>query len=165
MKNYQLNTNSVALEFYKNEFDSPLQDYHLSGEQLNFTAHPLEALIKCQGEPKRHPIVILYNNVPAGFFVLHLGDGAKEYSENKKAILLRAYSISTPFQGEGIAKRSLILLPTFVNEHFPEINEIVLAVNLKNTIAQKLYFTCGFVDTCKRVIGRAGEQYILQMKL
>jgi hypothetical protein len=52
-------------------------------------------------------------------------------------------------------------LPEFVKIHFPEINKIVLAVNLKNEGVQELYKKCGFVDDSVRTIGKKGELIIM----
>jgi RimJ/RimL family protein N-acetyltransferase len=158
-------TNKVSLEFYKEKYKPNFQNYFLPEEQLNYTSMPLEAVAKSQIEAERFPIVILQNLVPAGFFVLHGWEGVKEYSENKDAILVRAYSINTPHQGKGMAKESLRLLPSFVRKHFPDKNEIILAVNQSNIIAQNVYKKGGFIDKGVRVKGRKGQLFIFHMDL
>lgn len=142
-----------------------MEDYFLPDEQMNFTSLPLEAIKKCGQDEERHPIVILYDNKPAGFFVLHGWEGVKEYSDNKEAILLRAYSINYTYQGKGIAKKSLALLPLFVKENFPCKKEIILAVNFNNKTAQQVYQKCGFKDKGIRAMGRKGELLIYHLNL
>ncbi|GAA0493998.1 GNAT family N-acetyltransferase [Salinibacillus aidingensis] len=156
---------SVTLDFYKEEYKSKLGDYHLSEEQSTYAPVPFEALLKCEEDRTRYPIVILYNGVPAGFFVLHGWEGVKAYSTNKDAILLRGYSVNSMFQGKGIAKGSLIVLDSFVKREFPSKNEIILAANHKNKIAQHVYKSSGFVDKGVRVMGRKGELFILHKDL
>lgn len=156
---------TVTLEFYEEKYKSILRDYDLSEEQIRFTSLPSEALTACEIDKTRYPIVILSNGEPAGFFVLHGWEGVKTYSENRNAILVRAYSINTKFQGRGIAKNSLSKLDTFVKCNFPTSNEIILAVNHQNTVAQHLYKVSGFVDKGLRVMGRMGEQYIYHKEL
>ncbi|MGF6952299.1 RimJ/RimL family protein N-acetyltransferase [Neobacillus sp. B4I6] len=56
-------------------------------------------------------------------------------------------------------------LPFFVKEHFIETNEIVLAVNLQNTVAQGLYKKCGFIDEGERRMGNKGELIIMSYHL
>lgn len=153
----------VSLVFYKPEYKEMLSRYSLSKEQQRYTALPLDALQKCESESERHPIVILYGNQPAGFFVLHGWEGVKEFSENKNALLLRAYSINAGFQGKGIASESIRLLPSFVKEFFPHADEIILAVNHGNLIAQNVYKKGGIVDKGIRALGREGEMYIYHM--
>ncbi|WP_306659888.1 GNAT family N-acetyltransferase [Bacillus sp. AFS002410] len=80
-------------------------------------------------------------------------------------MLLRAYSIDSNFQGKGIAKQSLKLLPDFVKAHFPEKNEIILGVNHKNIAAQHVYLKSGFVDKGVRVMGKKGELFVMHMDL
>ncbi|WP_423410209.1 GNAT family N-acetyltransferase [Heyndrickxia sp. MSNUG] len=156
---------SVSLDFFKPEYTALLEDYDLHDSQKKYTAMPLEALIMCKMDRERHPVVIFYGNELAGFFVLHGREGAKEFSDNKDAILLRAYSVNATFQGKGIAKKSMSLLPSFVRKHFPTKNEIILAVNHANEIAQKVYLNGGFIDKGIRALGREGEMFILHLNL
>lgn len=159
-----LSTN-ISLQFYDPIYDEQLKNYFLLPEQLNFTGWPIDNIDLCKLESERHAILILSNNEVAGFFVLHGWEGVRQYSENENAILLRAYSINANFQGKGIAKQSLKLLPTFVKEHFHDKNEIILGVNHKNIAAQKVYSKSGFIDKGNRVMGRKGELYIMHLDL
>jgi RimJ/RimL family protein N-acetyltransferase len=158
-------TISVTLDFYKEEYKAKLSDYHLSEEQSRYAPVPLNALLKCEEDSTRDPVVILYNGEPVGFFVLHGWEGVKAYSDNKDAILLRGYSINSKFQGKGIANESLLVLESFVKKEFPSKKEIILAVNHKNKIAQHVYKKGGFVDKGIRVMGRKGELFILHKEL
>jgi RimJ/RimL family protein N-acetyltransferase len=155
----------VSLAFYKNEDEVRLKGYQLSEEQLAFTSMPIPAIEASLQEDDRHPIIIQYGEDIAGFFVLHGKGGAIKYSPNDRAILLRAYSISSSYQGKGIAGDSLRLLPDFARKHFPDKNEIVLGVNHSNRAAQHVYKKAGFVDQGLRVTGKKGEQYVLHMQL
>jgi len=155
----------VSLDFFKPEYTALLEDYYLHDSQKKYTAMPLEALKMCEMDRERHPVVIFYGNELAGFFVLHGWDGAMEFSDNKDAILLRAYSVNATLQGKGIANKSMSLLPSFVRQHFPSKNEIILAVNHANKIAQNVYFKCGFIDKGTRAMGREGEMFILHLNL
>jgi RimJ/RimL family protein N-acetyltransferase len=165
MGNYLNSLEMVRLAFYQPKYKHQLEQYHLAADQIKFTAHPLDAILTCEIEKDRFSLLILSNDVPAGFFVLHGWEGIKSYSDNKKALLLRAYSINSTFQGRGIAKESLRLLPSFVKEHFPEINEIILAVNYKNFAAQHVYKKSGFIDKGIRAMGNQGELFIMHLNL
>ncbi|WP_251009422.1 MULTISPECIES: GNAT family N-acetyltransferase [unclassified Bacillus (in: firmicutes)] len=153
----------VSLVFYQPEYKALLSNYNLSEEQQRYTALPVDALEKCDSEPDRHPMIILYGRQPAGFFVLHGWEGVKAYSENKEAILLRAYSINAEYQGKGIASQSITLLGPFVKKHFPNVNEIILAVNHANVVAQNVYKKGGFVDKGITAMGREGEMFIYHL--
>jgi RimJ/RimL family protein N-acetyltransferase len=155
----------VALILYEKRYQEMLINYCLAEEQRKYTALPVDALKKCEEEDDRHPILIMFREAPAGFFVLHGREGARNYSDNPGAILLRSYSIATDFQGKGIASASLKLLPSFVKQHFQGKNEIILGVNVDNLKARSLYHKNGFIDTGRRQMGRKGELIILQFNL
>lgn len=155
----------VKLEAYQPGHLEELIEYKLTESQLEFTSHPKEALLACETDKGRRPIVILEDGQTAGFFVLYQGEELTRYTDNLNAILLRAYSVALPFQGKGIARRSLELLPDFVLKNFPRVDEVVLAVNLRNEAAQRVYWRAGFKDSGRRVMGRYGEQFVYQLKV
>ncbi|ART74990.1 hypothetical protein B4U37_02550 [Sutcliffiella horikoshii] len=157
--------NEVKLENYQPKHLEELIKYKLTESQLEFTSHPKDALLACETDKGRHPIVILEKGQIAGFFVLYQGEELTKYTDNPNAILLRAYSISVPFQGKGVAGKSLDLLPDYVERNFPYVDEVVLAVNLRNEDAQRVYLRSGFKDSGRRVMGRMGEQYVYQLKM
>jgi ribosomal protein S18 acetylase RimI-like enzyme len=99
------------------------------------------------------------------FFVLDEGKDVDLYTSNQQALLLRTFSTDARYQGRGYAKQVLQLLPVFVQEHFPEANELVLAVNQRNLPAQKLYERSGFCYTNRHVAGPAGEQLVMSLPL
>lgn len=155
----------VKLEGYRPEHFEELINYELTESQLTFTSHPKDALLACEKDKGRHPIVILEKGQPAGFLVLYQGEELPSYTDNPNAILLRAYSVAVPFQGKGIAGKSLELLTDYVEGNFPHVDEVVLAVNVRNQAAQRVYLRAGFEDSGRRVIGRMGEQYVYGLKV
>ncbi|MBY0092093.1 GNAT family N-acetyltransferase [Priestia megaterium] len=159
------NTVNVALAFYSEAYESSIHSYTLPKEQLIYTALPAEALAKCEQERDRTPVLILAENKLAGFFVLDAGKAVKEYTESSGALLIRSYSIHPDYQGKGVGKKSLKLLPSFINHHFPTKNEVVLGVNHKNTAAQHLYKRSGFVYTNRHIFGSQGKQFVYQMDI
>lgn len=159
----ELDKNLITLEFYNETFKEQLKDYYLSEEHLYFTAFPSDAIEKCEQENDRYPIVINANGIPVGFFVLHGYQGVKDYSNYEFALLLRAYSIQTSYQGKGYARQSMQLLPKFVILHFPTKNEVILAVNKRNVTAQNLYKKNEFIDKGIRVMGAKGELFIYHL--
>ncbi|NRD79518.1 GNAT family N-acetyltransferase [Bacillus sp. BRMEA1] len=165
MEKFSADKDGVSLEFY-HSIDRPLfEGYFLLEDQKRFTAHPSKAIAICEMETDRFPIKILHNRQLAGFFVLHGWKGVKEYSSNRQALLLRAYSVDMLFQGKGIAQKSLQLLPEFVQINFPLVNEIILAVNEDNIRAQHVYKKCGFTDHGVRAMGRTGPMFIYHLKI
>jgi RimJ/RimL family protein N-acetyltransferase len=152
----------VELKRYNPEYLETLKTFQLPQEQAQFTALPIEML---ETTPVRHPIVILSNGEPVGFFVLHSSDRVKEYTDNPNAMLLTAFSINHSQQGKGFAQKGMEQLKDFVHQEFPICNEIVLAVNHKNIAAQKLYQKVGYKDTGRRKMGPIGEQFIYHLPL
>lgn len=58
-----------------------------------------------------------------------------------------------------------MLLPDFVKQHYCDVNEIVLAVNVRNEAAQRLYKKCGYTDKGVRVMGIKGELIVMSYDL
>lgn len=152
----------VTLLYYQSGYLNALSNFYLPADQEQFTALPVEML---ETTDVRHPIVIVNQNEPVGFFVLHSSDRVAEYTDNPNALLLTALSINHAHQGKGFAQKGMKQLNDFVKQQFPQCNEIVLAVNQRNIPAQKLYEKAGFIDTGRRKIGKIGEHLILCLKL
>ncbi|MFS0605313.1 GNAT family N-acetyltransferase [Peribacillus frigoritolerans] len=152
----------VVLKHFSNEYLDVLNSFELPEEQVQFTALPNKILEATEGQ---YRIVILSENEPVGFFLLHSTERVKEYSDNPKAMLLTALSVNHAKQGNGYAKQGMLLLSDFVKSEFPNCDEIVLVVNHKNLPAQQLYLKAGFQDTGKRKIGPIGEQFIMTLSV
>ncbi|MGG3943885.1 GNAT family N-acetyltransferase [Peribacillus psychrosaccharolyticus] len=152
----------VELKHFSNEYLDVLNSFELPEEQVQFTALPNKILEATEG---KHRIVILSENEPVGFFLLHSTERVKDYSDNSKAMLLTALSVNHAKQGKGYAKQGMLLLSDFVKSEFPNCDEIVLVVNHKNLPAQQLYLKVGFQDTGKRKIGPIGEQFIMNLSV
>lgn len=148
--------------------DLPHLDYLLPEHQARFANVPREIFATHATLPTdKLPVVIRYQGMPIGFFILDTGDDVAIYSPNPNAVLLRAYSLNPAYQGQGLAQMSLsagVLLP-FFRQHFGDADELVLAVNHANVSAQKLYLTTGFQDSGRRVQGTFGEQYVYVLKI
>lgn len=145
--------------------DERILNYQLTDAQLEFTMHPVEASKLAKNDSERHLIGYDVDGELTTFFVLHEEEGVKDYSNNPNAILLRSFSTDVRHLGKGYAKKALLELPHFIAWHFAHIDEVVLAVNLHNEIAQKLYFTVGFVDEGRRMQGRKGVLKVLTRQL
>lgn len=152
----------VELKHFSNEYLDALNSFELPEEQVQFTALPSKILEATEGQ---YRIVILSENEPVGFFLLHSTERVKEYSDNPKAMLLTALSVNHEKQGKGYAKQGMLLLSDFVKSEFPNCDEVVLYVNHKNLPAQRLYLKLGFKDTGKRKIGPKGEHNIMNLWL
>ena len=152
---------NMQLYFYDERYKHIIEQYHLSEEQLRFTGTPIECIKLSNEDPNRYSVLAMDQENLVTFFDLHKNEGVKPYSKNDRSILLRAFSTDFRYQGKGYAKNVLLQLPSFVKEHFIGTNEIVLAVNLQNIVAQGLYKKCGFIDEGERRMGEKGELIIM----
>lgn len=158
--------NRSQLRFYTEDDFEAFQRFELPSEQVAFTALPGEALEAAAQDPNRYPVVIQsLEGETVGFFVLHLNAELTSLVDNPRAILLRALSIDFRQQGQGYAKAAMLQLPAFVGKHFPEVDEIVLAVNARNLAAQRLYLQAGFEDRGLTRMGPMGMQHIYHFKV
>jgi RimJ/RimL family protein N-acetyltransferase len=151
----------MKLHFYHPELDKHIEEYVLTDEQLKFTGIPKDSIEFSKAVDNHYPILALENEQLVTFFALHTCEGVQPYSANANAILIRTFSTDFHHQRKGYARQALSLVPEFVTEHFAVINEIVLAVNVRNKPAQALYSKCGFVDKGVRVMGQRGELIVL----
>ncbi|MFD1851285.1 GNAT family N-acetyltransferase [Oceanobacillus bengalensis] len=154
--------NNVKLENFSDEYLEVLKSFELPADQAKFTALPSKYFEVTEGQ---YRIVIVNENEPIGFFLLHSTERVKEYSDNSNAMLLTSLSVNQTKQGKGYAKQAMFLLSDFVKSEFPNCNEIVLAVNYKNIPAQRLYSKIGYRDTGRRKMGPIGEQFIMSLLL
>ncbi|MCK1995097.1 GNAT family N-acetyltransferase [Peribacillus muralis] len=155
----------ITLTPYVHEHQHFLSQFFLPDTQTPFSALPEESLKYCQEDRDRHPFVIVAGGIPVGFFVLHVGDNISPYTTDKKAILLRGLLIDRRYQGRGIAKKALRILPQFANGIFPDKESLILAVDEKNVIAKTLYLKSGYRDTGVQKEGRSGWMQIMEYRL
>ncbi|WP_046214357.1 GNAT family N-acetyltransferase [Paenibacillus wulumuqiensis] len=156
----------AELEFYHPRHLEALMQFELPEEQHRFTALPAEVLEQALRDPDRYPVVITAAGEAVGFFILHIGSGIASYRAYTKTdlpelMLIRALLVDYSRQGQGYAAQAMSLLPGWVHQHFPAIRELILAVNVKNEPAQRLYLGTGFVDRGMRRQGIVGMQWIM----
>ncbi len=156
---------NTTLTFFEEKHREALEEFYLPEDQEKFTQLPAKALNFCAEDDKRIPVVIESSGEAVGFFVLHTGENIRDFTENRKAMVIRALSINHPEQGKGYAKDAMLQLPMFVAANFPEVDELILAVNFKNEPAKKLYEKAGFVDRGQVKHGPVGPQYVLHYDL
>ncbi|WP_342603772.1 GNAT family N-acetyltransferase [Peribacillus sp. FSL E2-0159] len=156
---------TTTLTPYLPEHLHGLSQFYLPDTQTPFSALPEESLKYCREDCERHPIVILAEGIPVGFFVLHIGENITLFTNDKKAILLRGFLVDQKHQGKGIAKKALQILPEFAKGIFPNKDSIILAVDVMNVIAKTLYAKLGYQDTGIRKEGRSGLMEIMEYRL
>ncbi|RHW40203.1 GNAT family N-acetyltransferase [Lysinibacillus yapensis] len=155
----------MQLVFYDRSYHDLIEQYQITEQQLKFTGAPIESNRLTELDSDRYAILAIQEGNLVTYFNLHKNEGVKPFADNPSAILLRAFSTDNRYRGKGYAKEVLKLLPSFIKEHFKEIDEIVLAVNKENDVAQKLYVKCGFIDHGERRMGKKGELIIMSCSL
>jgi ribosomal protein S18 acetylase RimI-like enzyme len=156
---------TVKLTQYNEKYKEQLSVFHLPEQQLEFTSMPLEKIENPHISNNTVHVLILENEEPAGYFALEDGEKLHKYSDNQHARLLTSFSIDSGQQGKGLAKKGLSLLPAFVRDHLPGVNEVVLGVNKRNEAAISLYLKTGFVDEGEPYVGPKGPQYVLHLRV
>lgn len=150
----------IKLKEYKPMYKSALMNFHLDEADKKYTALPSTILKSTLENPNKTAVVILKNDVPAGFFVLHQGEEIREYIDPENTLLIRALSIDSAYHRQGIGLQSMSLLSEFVRTSFPNIRKLALAVNMKNEKAQGLYLKAGYKEDHRRM-GLKGEQMVM----
>ncbi|WP_018924481.1 hypothetical protein [Salsuginibacillus kocurii] len=147
----------IQLVEYDEQLADKLIDFHLTDEQLQFTSHPWEHIQASPMLATNH-ILIVSGELPVGYFALQAGDKLGEYSKNRNARLLSAFSIDSRYVGQVFAKKGLELLAPFIHTTLPQINEVVLGVNKRNQAAIQLN---QFHNDVLRAIKRILSIYLL----
>jgi RimJ/RimL family protein N-acetyltransferase len=153
-------------EKHEETFKDQLLSFQLPPEQAEFTGLPEQTLQDACTDAGKMGVVIAQGDRAVGFFVLHTGEGIADFFQDYSgAVLLRAFLMDYACQGQGFAKAAMALQPDFVRRHYPEAQQIVLAVNERNVPAGQLYARAGFQDYGLRRSGSKGTQLILQYEL
>jgi RimJ/RimL family protein N-acetyltransferase len=147
---------NCRLAFYSPEWDSKIRNFTLDEPQKSFVFLPSAAIDWSIQDINCFPVVVLIDDEPVGFFVLHHSEEIINFTDNVNAIFLRAFSIDWKHQGIGYAGLAMNILPKFVLNHFPQVDEIVLTVNENNLPAKRLYEKSGFLYKGKNKNGRSG---------
>ena len=138
----------------------------LSAAQRRFVKPAAESLALGDADPDRHSVAILVGAQPVGMFALDRGGYFREFDDDPRAILLRAFYVANEFQGRGYARGAIAALPEFVRDELPDVRRVVLTVNHQNPAAIRVYLAGGFIDTAEDYLGGdAGPQHVLELLL
>lgn len=149
-------------------------EHDLPAEQLRFTGLPARTLPDADGDPDRVPYAVVIGQgelvggakaraACAGFGVLDLVVREGLIDSPEDAVLVRAFYLTTPWQGRGIGRAacSSPLLDRLVAGVAPYAERIVLCVDRENVPARRAYRAVGFVPTGNVVPGRSGLEDVM----
>jgi RimJ/RimL family protein N-acetyltransferase len=132
-------------------------------EQERFSGRADQTLPLAERDPARTPYVLVEDDVPLAFLVL---DRTPPASAPSADLLLRAFFVDAAAQRRGVATRAVALLPDVVRRDFPDVQTVVLTVNVANPVARALYLRGGFVDRGELdLTGSIGPQHVLHLEL
>lgn len=158
---------NLQIQPYQSSYYSALSQFEIPKEQLEFTASPYDCLIlrKVELLTGKFPTVFLQDGIPVGFFVLDISEDKMSLTSNENSILLRSLSINLPYQGKGLGRSLMRMIPLYVKSVFHGVNEIVLSVNEKNTLAYKVYMSTGYLDNGEIVDEQTSPKHVLHYRI
>ncbi|MCJ1662906.1 GNAT family N-acetyltransferase [Staphylococcus sp. NRL 18/288] len=134
----------MQIRRFKNKDLKLIDSFKVLKEDRKFTRTPLHNIKLAQEDNERHPIIVMQNDRCVGYFTLHDGSGVAPYSDNRQVMFFRSFSVDAKHRGQGIGKSIIEALPHFIEQEFPNVNEIVLTVNTDNYKAIRLYENAGY---------------------
>lgn len=154
----------ISIEKYHEKWDKQVNSLSVRPEQVDFTVSDIAALLSVLN-PLEHPCLIVKGNYVVGFFLLDLAY-SDTYHFADKAIGIRALLIDQYFQGQGIARKAINLIPSYASDYYPEYELLQLTVNCRNQAAFECYRQCGFETLTDLYLGGpVGPQYVMQRKI
>ncbi|MDR7071466.1 GNAT family N-acetyltransferase [Fictibacillus barbaricus] len=142
-----------------------ISEYDLPEEQAIFTTIPSQVIETFKLDKWNQPYVVLADDDLAGFFVLYGDPSGNFYTDNKKAIVFKSFSIDLRHQKKGYALQTLEILPALIKEKYPDKDEILLTVHHTNTPAIHLYKKSAFLNKGIRYAGEYGEELVFHYEI
>lgn len=137
----------------------------ISPDQRDFSRPASAVLENSRHDPSRRTFAIFLHGVAVevvGIGVLKLGDTDHDlWPSPQPYVVLRGFSVDARYQGRGIGTAATGEAVVLAQRTFPMAAAVVLTVHVNNVAGQRAYERAGFVYTGRRVLGRAGEEYVM----
>lgn len=79
---------------------------------------------------------------------------------------LRAFMVDITAQNRGVCTQTLLAMPNYLKQHYPQAHALVFMVNLRNHSAMKCYLNAGCRNTNDiQTGGIAGPQTVMRLDL
>ncbi|MES0132578.1 pyridoxal-phosphate dependent enzyme [Mesorhizobium sp. M0029] len=108
-----------------------------------------------------HPFSIVVSDQVVGFFVLREKTALPEWAA-PGVITLHSLRVGSAYQRSGFGKTAMRLAAEWILTNRPRVARFMLAVNVRNIVARKVYQTSGFCNTGATYYGPVGTQNILE---
>ncbi|MFT2110099.1 GNAT family N-acetyltransferase [Marinomonas sp. 2405UD68-3] len=155
----------ITIEKYSVRKLAEVSGLHVKPDQVEFAIGNVGETL-CKLKPYEHPYLVVLSHQVVGFFILDT-EYARHYDFcPPKGLGIRSLFIDHRFQGQGIASRALLKLPSYMKAAYPDAESLYLTVNCRNKVAYHCYEKCGFQKTDDLYLdGPAGPQYIMTHSL
>ncbi|RUW21604.1 pyridoxal-phosphate dependent enzyme [Mesorhizobium sp. M4B.F.Ca.ET.143.01.1.1] len=107
-----------------------------------------------------HPFSIVVRDKAVGFFVLREKAAVPEWAP-PDVITLHSLRVGSAYQCSGYGRAAMRLAAQWILTNRPGVDCLMLAVNVRNMTARKVYLRSGFWDTGGTYCGPVGTQNIL----
>lgn len=108
--------------------------------------------------------VLLVDDIPRGFFLLKRRTLLPLWADGDTATL-HALMIDRRYQGVGLGKKILTMLPKLVQDLWPEADQMMLAVGTDNHAVRELYRALGWQDSAENGLPPTGIEQLMTFKL
>lgn len=111
-----------------------------------------------------HPYAVYAGDRAVGFFLLNFDPASAAHYRAAQGVGLEGFLIDLSEQGKGYGKATVAAIKELLALEHPDVREVNLTVNCKNTAAIRTYLGAGFEDTGRLYHGgRSGPQHIFSL--
>lgn len=144
-----------------------VRELRISDDQVEFAGTIAAAIDLAAGSDERELVglaIVAPDEKIVGFLLLKRGAAAPEWVP-EQAAAVNALRIDERRQGEGLGTAAMQAIPAWVVAAWPEVTQLVLAVDEPNTGAIAAYTNAGWIDDGARIRGRVGWERRMTLPL
>lgn len=134
----------MNLIMYNDEYQTLVNNYCLSERKLRYVREPKIAISLMKKDPQRYAVLALENDHLVAFLTLYEAQSDDCYANDEKNLFVQDISADYRHLNNGYTKQALELLPEFIHQHFPTINQLTIIVNEDKSFTKALCRHSGF---------------------